>query len=115
MLKRLNDSRRNQRFVAKAKQQPVPNVCPSNGFQLLRICAIQIYRCHRSLQNQPRRVESKPATPRSFIHNRFFKAGKGLTGRSYRLKDHAAIAGKEDKTKKTKSKSNEPSTAEPAS
>jgi hypothetical protein len=44
MLKRLNDSRRNQRFVAKAKQQPVPNVCPSNGFQLLRICAIQIYR-----------------------------------------------------------------------
>jgi hypothetical protein len=38
-----------------------------------------------------------------------------ITGRSYRLKDHAAIAGKEDKNKKTKSKSNEPSTAEPAS
>ncbi len=28
-----------------------------------------------------------------------------ITGRSYRLKDHAAVAGKEDK--KTKSKSNE--------
>jgi DNA replication protein DnaC len=38
-----------------------------------------------------------------------------ITGRSYRLKDHATTAGKEDKTKKTKSKSNEPSTAEPAS
>jgi hypothetical protein len=38
-----------------------------------------------------------------------------ITGRSYRLKDHAAVAGKEDKNKKTKSKSNEPSTAEPAS
>jgi len=38
-----------------------------------------------------------------------------ITGRSYRLKDHAAIAGKEDKNKKTKSKSNEPLAAEPAS
>jgi IstB-like ATP binding protein len=38
-----------------------------------------------------------------------------ITGRSYRLKDHAAVAGKEDKNKKTKSKSNEASTAEPAS
>src|SRR6202161_425739 len=38
-----------------------------------------------------------------------------ITGRSYRLKDHATVSGKEDKTKKTKSKSNEPSTAEPAS
>ena len=38
-----------------------------------------------------------------------------ITGRSYRLKDHATVAGKEDKNKKTKSKSNEPSTAEPAS
>ena len=27
-----------------------------------------------------------------------------IAGRSYRLKDHAAVAGKEDKTKKTKSK-----------
>ncbi len=38
-----------------------------------------------------------------------------ITGRSYRLKDHAAAAGKEEKNKKTKSKSNENSTAEPAS
>jgi len=38
-----------------------------------------------------------------------------ITGRSYRLKDHATIAGKEDKNKKIKSKPNEPSTAEPAS
>jgi hypothetical protein len=36
-------------------------------------------------------------------------------GRSYRLKDHAVIAGKEDTNKQIKSKSNEPSTAEPAS
>ena len=36
-----------------------------------------------------------------------------ITGRSYRLKDHATIAGNEDK--KIKSKSNEPSAAEPAS
>jgi hypothetical protein len=38
-----------------------------------------------------------------------------LLGGSYRLKDHTAIAGKEDKNKKTKSKSNEPSAAELAS
>src|ERR1017187_2474521 len=38
-----------------------------------------------------------------------------ITGRSYRLKDHATIAEKEDKNKKIKSKPNEPSTAEPAS
>ncbi len=38
-----------------------------------------------------------------------------ITGRSYRLKDHATIAGKEDKNKRAKSKSNETSTAEPAS
>jgi hypothetical protein len=38
-----------------------------------------------------------------------------ITGRSYRLKDHATVAGKEDKNKKAKSKSSEPSTAEPAS
>jgi len=38
-----------------------------------------------------------------------------ITGRSYRLKDHPTNAGKEDKNKKIKSKSNEPSTAEPAS
>ena len=38
-----------------------------------------------------------------------------ITGRSYRLKDHATSAGKEDKNKKIKAKFNEPSTAEPAS
>ena len=38
-----------------------------------------------------------------------------ITGRSYRLKNHTAIAGKEDKNKKAKSKPDEPSTAEPAS
>jgi hypothetical protein len=49
-----------------------------------------------------------------------------ITGRSYRLKDHAAVAGKEDNAQKIKSKSNDPScpggfaearpsTAEPAS
>jgi hypothetical protein len=38
-----------------------------------------------------------------------------ITGRSYRLKDYANIAGKEDKNKKSKPKPNEPSTAEPAS
>ncbi len=51
----------------------------------------------------------------------WFRKGLNITGRSYRLKDHAAIPGKEDKNKKTKSKSNDPgfaearpSTAEPA-
>jgi hypothetical protein len=38
-----------------------------------------------------------------------------LTRRSYRLKDHAAIAGKEEIHKKIKAKPNEPSTAEPVS
>jgi hypothetical protein len=38
-----------------------------------------------------------------------------IAGRSYRLKDRATVAGKADKTKKIKSKPNEPSTAEPAS
>jgi hypothetical protein len=38
-----------------------------------------------------------------------------ITGRSYRLKDRAAIAGKEDKNKKTESRPNKPSTAEPVS
>ena len=36
-------------------------------------------------------------------------------GLNMKSKDHTAIAGKEDKNKKIKSKSNEPSTAEPAS
>jgi hypothetical protein len=34
--------------------------------------------CHRSLQNQPAGVESKPATPRCSIHIRFLNASKGL-------------------------------------
>jgi hypothetical protein len=38
-----------------------------------------------------------------------------ITGRSYRLKERAAIAGKEDKNRKFKSKPNESSTAEPTS
>jgi len=38
-----------------------------------------------------------------------------LSWRSYRLKDHATDAGKDDKNKKSKSKPNEPSTAEQAS
>src|SRR5258708_14318550 len=38
-----------------------------------------------------------------------------VSGRNFRLKDNASIAGKEDRNKKRKTKSNEPSTAEPAS
>ena len=38
-----------------------------------------------------------------------------INGRSYSLKDHATAAGKEDKSKETKSKSNDTSAAEPAS
>jgi len=38
-----------------------------------------------------------------------------ITGGSYRLKDHATVAGKEDKNKRSKSKPDEPSTADPAS
>jgi len=37
-----------------------------------------------------------------------------INGRSHRLKDCAAMAGKEDKNKMIKSKPHEPSTAEPA-
>jgi hypothetical protein len=58
-----------------------------------------------------------PTTPTTgAILDRFLHHAQtiAITGRSYRLKDHAAIAGKEVKNK-TKSKSNEPSTAEPAS
>ncbi len=32
--------------------------------------------CHRSLQNQPRRVESKPATPKCLIHIKFLDPSK---------------------------------------
>jgi hypothetical protein len=34
--------------------------------------------CHRSLQNQPRRVESKPATSRCLIHTVLLDSSKGL-------------------------------------
>ena len=49
---------------------------------------------------------------RRFLHHAQTIA---ITGRSYRLKNRAAVAGKEDKNKKGKSKSNEPLAAEPAS
>jgi hypothetical protein len=50
---------------------------------------------------------------RNLYSDRFLHHAReiAITGRSYRLIDHAAIAGKADKTKKTKSKSNENSTA----
>ena len=48
----------------------------------------------------------------SFLHHAQTIA---ITGRSYHLKYHATIAGKEEKTKKIKSKPNETSTAEPVS
>jgi transposase-like protein len=35
--------------------------------------------CHRSLENQPVGVESKPATPRWLIHIRFLDGSKGLS------------------------------------
>ena len=38
-----------------------------------------------------------------------------ITGRSYRLKDLATVAGKEDKNRKTKAKPDEPPTAGAAS
>ena len=55
---------------------------------------------------------SKPAT-KSRMKTSDFEGC--ITGRSYRLKDHSAIAGKEEKNKKIKSKANGPSTAELAS
>jgi len=57
-------------------------------------------------------VPTAGAIPDRFLHHTQTIA---ITGRSYRLKVHAAVSGKEDKNKKTKSQSNEPSTAEPAS
>ena len=48
----------------------------------IRSCRVttqgSVARCHRSLQNQPAGVESKPATPRCSIHIRFLNASKGL-------------------------------------
>jgi hypothetical protein len=35
-------------------------------------------RCYRSLQNQPVRVESKPATLRRFVHIRGFSSSSEL-------------------------------------
>jgi len=51
------------------------------------------------------------------ILNRFLHHAQtiAITGRSYRLKDHATAARKEEKNKKIKSKSDEPSTAGAAS
>ena len=40
--------------------------------------------CHRSLQNQPVRVESKPATLRCLVHIKFPGAGKGPLNFIYR-------------------------------
>ena len=70
-----------------------------------------------------RRYENRSTVLDRFLHHAQTIA---ITGRSYRLKDHGAIAGKEDKNKKSKSKPNDPvcagsfaaarpSTAEPAS
>ena len=57
-------------------------------------------------------VPTAGAIPDRFLHHAQTIA---ITGKSYRLKDHAAIAGKEDKNKKTKTQSNEPLTAGAAS
>jgi hypothetical protein len=57
-------------------------------------------------------VPAAGATLDRFLHHAQTIA---ITGRSYRIKDHTAIAGKENKNKKAKSKPHEPSTAEPAS
>ncbi len=48
----------------------------ANGLEL---CTELKQRCHRSLENQPAGVESKPATPRCFIHIKFLGAGKGFS------------------------------------
>jgi hypothetical protein len=50
--------------------------------RLLRILAARRFRpvrCHRSLQNQPAGVESKPATPRCLIHIGFLDVGKDFS------------------------------------
>ena len=62
-------------------------------------------------------VEANAGMAGAAILDRFLHHAQtiAITGRSYRLKDHAVVAGKEDKNKKTKSKSNESSAAEPAS
>jgi hypothetical protein len=51
------------------------------------------------------------------IRDRFLHHAQtiAITGRNYRLKDHGVAGGKKDKSKKTKSKSNDASAAEPVS
>lgn len=83
-------------------------VAPTNGL-------VAFYPFSGSAQDMgPLKNDTTPhgATLDRFLHH---AQSIAVTGRSYRLKDHAAAAGKEDKNKKTKSKPNEPSTAEPAS
>jgi hypothetical protein len=58
-----------------------------------------------------RRAPTADAILDRFLHHTQTIA---ITERSYRLKDLATVARKEDKNKKAKSKSSEPSTAEPA-
>lgn len=60
----------------------------------------------------PRRYAHRGAILGRFSHHAPTIA---INGRSDRLKNHATAAGKEDKSKKAKSKSNDTSAAEPAS
>jgi hypothetical protein len=75
---------------------------------------IMIVKLRRTNPPQPnfRGAPTAGAIPDRFLHH---AQAIAITGRSYRLKDHAAIAGKEDKNKKTKSESSEPLAAEAAS
>jgi hypothetical protein len=50
---------------------------PNIGFKA-RFSSQKKRLCHRSLQNQPVRVESKPAIPRCFFHIMFLGASKRL-------------------------------------
>jgi integrase len=54
---------------SKTRSRRLVTICPALEEWL---------RCHRSLQNQPVRVESKPATLRCLIHIMFFDPGKGF-------------------------------------
>ena len=67
---------------------------------------------NRPLEEWGKLLGDVPTALDRFLHHAQTIA---ITGRSYRLKDHATIAGKEDKNKKSKSKSSEPSTAGAAS
>jgi IstB-like ATP binding protein len=70
---------------------------------------------HRPLEEWGKLLGDMPTA--GAILDRFLHHAQTIatTGGSYRLKDHAAVAGKEDKNKRTKSKSNESSSAELAS